>query len=94
MQSSDIAHELEAFIRQSFAIADDDPGFSRSVDLFDAGYVDSVGLVETLAHVTQRFGVSIPDDALLSDAFATIEGMAVVIAQLLQQQAAPARHVA
>lgn len=94
MQSSDVANELEAFIRESFGIADDDPGFSRSVDLFDAGYVDSVGLVETLAHVTQRFGVSVPDEALLSDAFATIDGMALVIARLRQQQAAPARHVA
>ena len=79
MDVAEIADRLEHFLRESFAIAEDDPGFNRSVDLFDSGYVDSVGLVETLAFITSSFGVNVPDEALLSDAFATIDGMAHVI---------------
>lgn len=91
MQASDVAATLEAFLRESFQIAADDPGFSRSVDLFEAGYVDSVGVVETLAFITDTFGIEVPDSALLSDEFATIDGMARVIAELAGDDAAGGR---
>lgn len=83
MDNHDIAQTIERFLREAFVIAEDDPGFERSVDLFDAGYVDSVGLVETLAYITATFGIEIPDEALLSDEFATIDGMAQVIGSIL-----------
>lgn len=82
MDTPDIARRLEVFLRESFQIAEDDPGFTRDVDLFEAGYVDSVGVIETLAFITDTFGVEVPDEALLSDAFATIDGMAAVIGEL------------
>ena len=53
----DIAQRLEQFLRASFGIAEDDPGFGRSVDLYEAGYVDSVGVVETFAFITDALGV-------------------------------------
>ena len=87
MDTPDIAQKLEQFLRASFGIAEDDPGFSRSVDLFEAGYVDSVGVIETLAYITDAFGVEVPDEALLSDAFATIDGMAQVVAGLIPEEA-------
>jgi acyl carrier protein len=86
MNTPDIEQKLEQFLRVSFGIAEDDPGFSRSVDLFEAGYVDSVGIIETLAYITDAFGVEVPDEALLSDAFATIDGMAQVIAGLIPEE--------
>lgn len=88
MNKYDIALELERFVRTSFQIAEDDPGFHRSTDLFEAGYVDSIGVIETLTYITQTFGVEVPDEALQSDAFSTIDGMAQVIAELLAPAAA------
>ena len=85
MPTDDIANRIELFLREAFGIAADDPGFDHSVDLFEAGYVDSVGLVETLAYLTATFGVSIPDEVLLSDSFATIDGMAQAVAGILVQ---------
>ena len=87
MNASDIAEKLEQFLRVSFWIAEDDPGFNRSIDLFEAGYVDSVGVLETLAYITEVFGVEIPDEALLPETFSTIDGMAQVIAGLMQMKA-------
>jgi acyl carrier protein len=87
MDTRYIAQRLEQFLRASFAIPEDDPGFCRSVDLFEAGYVDSVGVIETLAYITDAFGVEIPDEVLLSDAFATIDGMAQVVAGLIPEEA-------
>jgi acyl carrier protein len=86
MQPSDIAARLEAFLRDTFQIAGDDPGFTRTVDLFEAGYVDSVGVIETMAFIADTFGVEVPDSALLSDEFACIDGMAGVIAALVARQ--------
>lgn len=83
MNQHDVASRIESFIRESFQIAPDDAGFSRDVDLFETGYVDSVGVVETLAFIASNFGVEVPDEALLSDEFATIDGMAKVVAELL-----------
>ena len=85
MDASDIAQALERFLRESFGIAEDDPGFSCSVDLFESGYVDSVGVIETLAYISTTYGIEIPDDALLSDAFTTIDGIARIVAELISQ---------
>lgn len=84
MNQHDVASQIETFIRDSFQIASDDPGFRRDVDLFETGYVDSVGVVETLAFIASNFGVEVPDEALLSDDFATIDGMARVVSELLE----------
>lgn len=84
MNASDIAAELEAFIRQQFHVAPNDPNFDRTTDLFGAGYVDSVGVIETLAFIGERFDVEVPEEALLSESFTTIEGMAEAIAGLVQ----------
>jgi acyl carrier protein len=73
---------IEAFVRETFAVAPDDPYFGRDRDLFGVGYVDSVGLVELLAWVEERWGIDVPDDVLVSDEFTTIDGMARVLARL------------
>jgi acyl carrier protein len=89
MDAPDVALRIETFIREAFQIAADDPGFSRSVDLFEVGYVDSVGVIETLAFITETFGVEVPDEALLSNEFATIDGMAQVVVELARTAASP-----
>ncbi len=86
MNARDIAGRIESYVRETFQIAPDDPGFGRSVDLFEAGYVDSVGVIELLAFVTDAFAVEVPDSALLSEQFATIDGMAAIISDLLGRQ--------
>jgi acyl carrier protein len=82
-QRAAIGDDLERFVRQTFAVDSGDPNFDRSVDLFDAGYVDSVGITEMLAYITETYGIDIPDEHLLSDEFATIDGMATVIGRML-----------
>lgn len=85
-----VADEIEAFVRTRFRVAPGDARFSRSGRLFDLGYVDSVGVVELLEFISQRFGVRIPDDDLLSDEFSTINGMAEVIRRLRDPHGDPA----
>ncbi len=75
----EVVNRLEAFVRTQFTISADDPEFTRDVDLYDLGYVDSVGLVELLAFISATFNVEIEEDDLLSDEFSNIEGIAKIV---------------
>jgi D-alanine--poly(phosphoribitol) ligase subunit 2 len=77
-----IAERIEAFIRSQFEVDPNDDGFDRTVDLFELGYVDSVGFAELLAFLGEEFGVEVPEDDLLSDEFLRIDGMAMILSRL------------
>ena len=87
MTKTYIAERLERFIRHQFAVAETDTRFGRDVMLFDAGYVDSIGVNEVLVFLETEFGVRIPDEDLLDDRFQTIDGMADAVARLAAKAA-------
>jgi acyl carrier protein len=80
--AAQVAASVETFVRRQFNVSDSDPGFDREVDLFESGYVDSVGVAELLEYVTQQFGVDIPESDLLSDEFSSIDGISSIVARL------------
>jgi acyl carrier protein len=82
LNEHDVADRIERFAREQFAISPTDPRFGRDVDLFEGGYVDSVGLAELLAFLEEEFSVAIPDEVLVSDEFATIQGIARIVCRL------------
>jgi acyl carrier protein len=82
MQVNEAEAVIEAFVRSKFDIAPNDPGFSRRSDLYEDGYIDSVGIVELLAFLDTEFDVEVPEAELLSDDFSTIEGIARTICRL------------
>jgi acyl carrier protein len=73
--------QIEAFIRREAAVAKGDPGFTREVNLFDAGYLDSLTVVALTVHLEDVFGIPITDSDLFDPRFATIDGMAELITQ-------------
>ena len=77
-----VGNELEHFIRSQFAIPQSDELFSRTVNLWEEGYVDSTGVVEVLAHIEQTWEITIPDDVLFDPDFTSISGMSRLIADL------------
>lgn len=89
LTQGETADRLELFVRTQFAVAPADTRFSRSAALFELGYVDSVGVVELLAFVREEFGVDIPDENLLSDEFASVDGIARIVCRLMPACLAP-----
>jgi acyl carrier protein len=79
MTQAEVAERIERYVRTQFRVAPGDRRFSRSLPLFEAGYVDSVGVVELLAFLGEEFAVNLPDEVLMSDEFSTIDGIAAVI---------------
>jgi acyl carrier protein len=83
-QSDAAAAQIEGFLRKRFRIAADDPGFTREVNLWEEGYVDSVGVVEVIEFLEQTFKVRISDDALFSPEFTCVAGMAGFVTNSLE----------
>ena len=82
MNQQNIADRIEAFVRAEFEVSPRDNGFDRTVDLFELGYIDSVGFAELLAFFAEEFGVDVPEEELLSENFARIDGMAHIVSRL------------
>jgi D-alanine--poly(phosphoribitol) ligase subunit 2 len=82
LSRQDIAERIEIFVRTQFKVDPCDDGFDRTVALYDLGYVDSVGFVELLAFLEEEFGVSLPEEDLLSDEFLRIDGIAAIVSRL------------
>jgi acyl carrier protein len=79
-----IASELESFIRESFQVPDGDELFTRDVNLWEEGYVDSIGIVETLGFIEQTWKLRLPEEVVFDPRFTHIAGMAVVIEERLE----------
>lgn len=86
MNPSMVETRLENYIRTQFNISPTDPGFDREADLFENGYVDSVGVVELLGFLQEEFRVEVPDDDILSDDLSNIAGIGRIVIQNLSLQ--------
>jgi acyl carrier protein len=91
MEAYNIEFRIEEFIRTQFSVSPTDPRFDRGVDLFEAGYIDSMGIVELLEFLSQEFDVQIPDDDLLSEDFSSIMGIAQIVSRNLGLRLEPLR---
>jgi acyl carrier protein len=74
-----LAAELDAFIRERFRVAPDDPLFHRDTNVWDEGYVDSAGVVEVFAFLESRVGERLPEELLFNPEFVTVRGMARLV---------------
>lgn len=77
-----IAEQIEQFVRSQFSVSASDTRFNRRVSLWDAGYVDSVGVAELMAFLEAQFLVRVPDDYLFSPDFTHIDGIAEIVYRL------------
>jgi acyl carrier protein len=82
-----LAERLEQFIRAQFAISSGDKRFTRQVHLWEAGYVDSVGMTELIAFLEDSFEVSVPQEAFFSPDFTHIDGIARIVYRLRADRA-------
>lgn len=74
-----VAATLESFIRKAAGVPDDDSQFSRTVHLFDAGYVDSLLVVSLITFIEESFAIELDEEELFDEDFVTIEGMSNII---------------
>ncbi len=73
-----LVEDIRSVLRDDLNVLVDSP----NVDLIESGLVDSVGLVELILQLEERFEVSLPMDALEIDDFRSLQSIADMITRL------------
>jgi acyl carrier protein len=79
--SADNESTVEEFVRARFRVRADDDLFTRDVNLWEAGYVDSAGAVEMIAFLERTFAITLPEEILFDPDFTHIRGIARLVAR-------------
>jgi len=78
----EVAASVETYLRARARVANEDRRFSRRINLWEAGYVDSIGVVELIGFIESTFAVSLPDEALFDPDFTSVDGIARIVSEL------------
>jgi acyl carrier protein len=62
-----VASEIKAFIVTNFLFGQEGRGFAAEQSFLKSGIIDSTGLLELVAFVEQRYGISVADRELLPE---------------------------
>jgi methoxymalonate biosynthesis acyl carrier protein len=84
MHTEEIIAELRKFVRERFAIPEDDLDFSDDVDLFNYGYIDSIGAVELSDFVERQFGIKFTHSDWVNFPLSNIREMSSFVAKRRQ----------
>lgn len=79
MSVDEIAAAIEAYVRAKGEVPNGDPHFDRDVDLFEFGYIDSVGFVQLVVWLEDSYAIELTEAYLLDERFNTIAGMATIV---------------
>ena len=88
-----VADEVEQFIREVGQVADDDVDFTRQVQLFRSGYLDSLGAAQLIVHIEEEFQLQLSDDELSDPAFESIDGISAIVAAALRERLGSRRRI-
>ena len=77
-----MALQIEGFVRDRFQIPADDGLFSRQVNLWEEGYVDSMGVVEVIEFLERHFEIKLPEEVIFAPEFTSIDGIARCVVSL------------
>lgn len=84
LSQQDIAERLEQFVRRTGEVAADDADFTRSVHVFEAGFLDSLGVVRLIDHLETTYALEFTDEELFDSRFTTIDGISSIVAARLR----------
>jgi len=76
--------DIRAFIVENFLFGDAEPLSSDSISLLDTGIIDSVGVLELVAHLEGDLGLSVDDEDLIPENLDTIDNLVNFIARKQQ----------
>ena len=67
MDITDVQSEVRNFIVENFLYGSEDDGLSLDASLLKRGVIDSTGVLELVAFLEERYGISVADDELVPD---------------------------
>lgn len=85
MTPDELAASVETFLRAQARVRPDDARFSRHCNLWEDGYVDSIGVVELIGFLEATFDVVVPDETLFDPDFTSVDGIARIVSGLARR---------
>ena len=76
---TDIEQIIFDYIAETFDIDRNDPDFTPDVNLFDYGFVDSMGATEIILFIEERWSIRITQKDLTLSPMNTVEEIAAVV---------------
>jgi methoxymalonate biosynthesis acyl carrier protein len=74
-----IAERIEEHVRAAGEVPANDAQFGRDVDLFELGYVDSVGFVSLITWLEETYSIELTEAYLFDERFSSISGIAGIV---------------
>ncbi len=78
-----IDQTLRRYVETTFLVDLGAGKLSTATNLFEAGVVDSYGVVEMVQFIESEFGVKLTDEELLSPELSSVDGMAALVSRKL-----------
>jgi acyl carrier protein len=86
MNETEIINDTRAYITENFLYARPNYVVAEDEHLLEKGVVDSMGMVELITFLQDRFGVEPADDEITEDNFATLQRIAGFVLRKLDAQ--------
>jgi len=83
-----IAQNVREFIVANFLFGQDGEGLAEDQSLLESGIIDSTGVLELVAFLEQRFGISVADRELLPENLDSVGNAARFVSRKLAGQGA------
>ena len=81
----DVMEKICDYVKEHFEIGDD-PDFGLDVNLFDEGFVDSLGATEIVFYIEDTFGIKITQKDIILYPMNTVREIAQVVERKLGEQ--------
>ena len=81
----DIRTVIDEELRRLCRIEDDDPDYDEDLNLFDAGYLNSLGSMELMAFLEERFAITISQRDLILYPMNTLREICAVVERKLEK---------
>jgi acyl carrier protein len=83
--SDTIAQEIKDFVISNFLYGQDGPTLTSDQSFLENGIIDSTGVLELVAFLEQRFGISVADRELLPENLDSLQNVSAYVARKLSE---------
>jgi acyl carrier protein len=76
--------ELRQFIVENFMFGQENVDFTDGASMLENGLIDSTGVLELVAFVEEKYGISVGDEELLPANFDSVDNLAAYVRGKMQ----------
>jgi acyl carrier protein len=71
--------ELRKFVVENFMFGQENQDFSDEASMLENGLIDSTGVLELVAFVEEKYGISVADEELVPANFDSVDNLAAYV---------------